>query len=223
MVFFVPFGTGSNFTLVGTTEADHSGTPDDVRISEEETLYLREVTRTVLKSDQEPISSFSSLRPLVLDESRSATATSREHRIWRDKEGVIRVTGGKYTTYRAMSEEAVDLAFPQLSHLHPTRTTPLRSETACEGLRATYGEAAPIVHAARKEMAQRLVDVLFVSTTWGYESVWTPGSLRPYAVVLGEALGWASERIDAELDATFVLLEQNKVTRTSTARGLETR
>ena len=56
----------------------------------------------------QPISAYSSLRPLVRDEAASATKTSREHRIWADEQGMVHVTGGKYTTYRLMSEEAAD-------------------------------------------------------------------------------------------------------------------
>ena len=56
----------------------------------------------------EPISSYSALRPLIAETGHSATSTSREHNIWETADGVLHIAGGKYTTYRAMSEELVD-------------------------------------------------------------------------------------------------------------------
>src|SRR6185295_10368262 len=35
---------------------------------------------------------------------------SREHRVVIDRNGLVRVSGGKYTTYRAMAEQTVDAA-----------------------------------------------------------------------------------------------------------------
>jgi glycerol-3-phosphate dehydrogenase len=46
---------------------------------------------------------------------QSATKTSREHKIFEEPPGVVRITGGKYTTYRVMSAEAADLAWPELA------------------------------------------------------------------------------------------------------------
>ena len=86
IVFFVPWGTERRFTLVGTTDIDHQGGPDDVRISPDEIRYLKDVVRQVLRSESlpEPVSAFSSLRPLVADPTRPATAVSRRHRAaWR--------------------------------------------------------------------------------------------------------------------------------------------
>jgi glycerol-3-phosphate dehydrogenase len=242
IVFFIPWGEAHDQLLIGTTDVDHNSGPEDVRISSDEIAYLREVARKVLRAGVigEPVSAFSSLRPLVRESGRSATATSREHRIWRDEDGIIRITGGKYTTYRKMSEEAVDLLLPELRGESSTARTPLNGnsrdaidrlfseskliaarhlipETDVQRLIRTYGvrvpeflatwktegEAAPIAFAATHEMAERLADVLFVSTTWGYESRWSLDQLIGYASVLARYLNWDSERTQAEAQHVF--------------------
>lgn len=228
IVFFIPWGTGLAFTLAGTTDADHRSSPDDVHISDDEVKYLLGVTSHVFRSDSvpEPISSFSSLRPLVREEGRSATATSREHRIWADDEGVVRVTGGKYTTYRAMSEEAASLLVPDLGRTEASAEHPLCGNTpeairdllngSNEQVRAFvdgYGVQATamlaeapddpalarIAYAARHEMTQRLRDLLFVSSTWGYERHWDFSALHDVSKKLGHHLGWDESAIQSEV------------------------
>jgi glycerol-3-phosphate dehydrogenase len=239
IVFFVPWGEARDLLLVGTTDVDHDKGPEDVHISPEETTYLLAITRKVLREDAigEPVAAFSSLRPLVREKGRSATSTSREHHIFRDDDGIVRITGGKYTTYRAMSEEAVDLACPLLRGQCTTARMPLNgnSREALDRLSSesrliaarhripegdvqrlihTYGvhlpvflellrsesEAAPIMFAAKHEMAQRLRDVLFVSTTWGYEERWSFQRVVDYALVLGRYLGWDAGRVNQEAE-----------------------
>jgi len=128
IIFVIPWGSARQLSLVGTTDVDHSGGPDSVRISAEETEYLLRIVRRLFPAarDAEPISTFSSLRPLV-PAAGSATKASREHRIWKDDAGVVHVAGGKYTTYRAMSAEAADLILPAESK---TATTSLGGNTA---------------------------------------------------------------------------------------------
>ena len=112
IIFVIPWGAARDLSLVGTTDVDHEGGPDHVAISEEETRYLLEIAGRLFPEARgmEPIATFSSLRPLIADSADTPTAVSREHKIWNSDDGVLHVSGGKYTTYRAMSAEAVDLA-----------------------------------------------------------------------------------------------------------------
>ncbi|HYA15966.1 MAG TPA: glycerol-3-phosphate dehydrogenase/oxidase, partial [Bryobacteraceae bacterium] len=125
IVFLIPWGENHDLTLVGTTDVDHHGSLDDVRISPEETSYLYAIVRRLYPEYRgEHISSYSALRPLIPEAGRSATSTSREHRIRGTADGVLHIAGGKYTTYRAMSEELVDALLPDLrpGHDYPSRT-----------------------------------------------------------------------------------------------------
>jgi len=134
IVFFIPWGERGERTLIGTTDADHQGSADDVHISEEEMRYLRAIAARIFPASAklEPVATFSSLRPLLVSHG-SATKATREHHIYRDPQGIIRITGGKYTTYRAMSEEAADLVTaevaPGLRGIHLTATTALNGNT----------------------------------------------------------------------------------------------
>ena len=203
IVFMIPWGAGQRVTLVGTTDIDHQAGPDHVTISREEIAYLQHVVKRLFPdADSKPIAAFSSLRPLVRDSSDSATNTSREHRIWNSGDGILHVSGGKYTTYRLMSEEATDLVAreiaPPLERLHMTALTPLAAPVRPD-------DSAMIRFAVEEEMAQTLRDLLYVSTYWGYERSWTRNSLRPYAAVMAERLGWSAAKIEQEIESVDIM------------------
>jgi glycerol-3-phosphate dehydrogenase len=188
IVFLIPWGDQKQLTLVGTTDEDHHGSPDEVHISLAEQEYLVGVVRRLFPEQREvaPISTFSSLRPLVRD-GGSAASVSRDHKIWNSPDGVLHIAGGKYTTYRAMSEEAADLASqevaPTLAGVHRTAVA------AFPHMERAIGDA----------MEQHLTDYLFVSTYLGYERRWNHDSLRPYASALGAKRGWNEERLLGEI------------------------
>jgi glycerol-3-phosphate dehydrogenase len=61
---------------------------------------------------------FAGLRPLVANKTGSATTKlSREHTVDRPAPGFVSMAGGKYTTYRVMAKDAVDLAVLDLRRL----------------------------------------------------------------------------------------------------------
>ncbi len=207
IVFVIPWGETGGLSLVGTTDVDHDAGPDDVSISEAEIAYLLEVARRLFPAAKglEPISGFSALRGLLREESKTAADTSREHRIWNSPDGVLHVAGGKYTTYRLMSEQAGDLVAreiaPALAGVHPTRSEPLAVELPDDD-----SAAARIEHAAGREMARHLGDLMFVSTYWGWERRWDAGSLAQYARDLGRHLGWDERREREEVEAVLCAL-----------------
>ena len=191
IVFFIPWGAEGQLSLVGTTDVDHSGGPDRVQISAEERDYLLGVAKKLFGIRPEVISAFSSLRPLLKSIAKSATSTSREHRIWNSENGILHIAGGKYTTYRLMSEEVADLVCselaPPLKDVHPTRTAVLRPPEA----------------SLEMDRIRHLSDYLFVSTYEGYERQWSPEGLRTIAGRLAPSLGWSNERIEAEVEAVL--------------------
>jgi glycerol-3-phosphate dehydrogenase len=203
IVFVIPWGERDDLSLVGTTDVDHASGPDSVAIAPEEEAYLMGMARRLFPSmsGEQPVAAFSSLRPLLAAKGGSPAAATREHRIWNSPSGVLRVAGGKYTTYRAMSEEAGDLVAreiaPELARKSVTSRTPLGGDSL------RYKGMVPeerVCRAVTEEMAQRLIDVLFVSTYWGYQRRWTPAELRPLARVMGNELGWNQLRTEEELE-----------------------
>lgn len=163
IIFFIPWGERGGRTLVGTTDVDHDGSPDDVHISNDEIAYLRAMAARVFPRsvDLEPVAAFSSLRPL-LESAGSATRATREHRIFFDSEGVLRITGGKFTTHRLMSEEAADLAIPELTGIHVTARTPLNGNSA-EAIEEIRGRAAELASRYQIESGE----ILFLIRQYG--------------------------------------------------------
>jgi len=190
IVFLIPWGSRNQLTLVGTTDEDHDASPDRVHISKREMEYLTGVVRRLFPRNREvaPVSAFSSLRPLVRDESASATTASRDHRIWNSADGILHIAGGKYTGYRLMSEEACDL---------------ICRETAAElaGLRVTASAPFPAVQREIGDaLEQHLRDYLFVSTYLGYERQWDLQGLQPLAEQLGSKRNWDEARVHEEVN-----------------------
>ena len=188
IVFFIPWGTQRRLTLIGTTDEDHPGSPDQVHISHAESHYLLGVVKKLFPNsgDVAPVSAFSSLRPLVRG-GGSASSVSRGHKIWNSPDGVLHIAGGKFTTYRLMSEEAADQVCreiaPPLATVHRTAQTPFPQHDRA------IGDA----------MEQHLRDYLFVSTYLGYERRWDDESLQPYARALGDKLSWNDARMREEI------------------------
>jgi glycerol-3-phosphate dehydrogenase len=171
IVFLIPWGENDDLTLVGTTDVDFHGSADDVHISSEETIYLTSIVQRLFPNYRgEPISSYSALRPLIAESGRSATSTSREHKIWETDDGILHIAGGKYTTYREMSEELVDMLVRMPCR---TATTPLNIVTP------PADPMARVRMAVEREYARKLPDLLYVSTYWGYERPLSPDWTDP--------------------------------------------
>lgn len=203
IVFVIPWGPEHSLSLVGTTDVDHQGSADDVRISGDEVRYLRAAVRRLFPGagDPEPVAAYSSLRPLVADKGKSASAASRSHKIWLDGD-VLKIAGGKYTTYRSMSEEAVDLLKPDWKGRCRTAEAPLGG-TVPHVLSAV--DRRVVDWAIKREMVRRLSDLVFVSTYWGHERVLTEDVLRPVAELMAKRLPWTQSQIDSEIEATLAL------------------
>ncbi|HZX58505.1 MAG TPA: glycerol-3-phosphate dehydrogenase/oxidase [Mucilaginibacter sp.] len=75
---------------------------------------------TKVPKRKDVLSVFAGLRPLAApqDESSATKEISRSHKIIVSASGLITVTGGKWTTYRKMGQDAVDKAI-QIGNLNP--------------------------------------------------------------------------------------------------------
>lgn len=113
VLFAVPW-LGS--LILGTTDTPRQDLPREPEPFESELDFiLREagkvLSKPVMRSDVKSL--WVGLRPLVATH-QSANGTkslSREHTIVTDIHGLITVTGGKWTTYRAMANEVMDACF----------------------------------------------------------------------------------------------------------------
>jgi len=113
VLFAVPW---HQHLLVGTTDTpldEHSLEP---RALKEEVDFIMATAATYFKRkplEKDILSVFSGLRPLAAPTNGDGNSTkeiSRDHKLMVSAKGLITITGGKWTTYRRMAEETVDLA-----------------------------------------------------------------------------------------------------------------
>lgn len=118
VVFAIPYE--GDFTLIGTTDAEHDGPPGTARCTEAERDYL---LRFVSEYFARPVTaadvvwSYSGVRPLYDDGAKSATAATRDYVLSLDRGGgapLLNVFGGKITTYRRLAEAALARLAPLL-------------------------------------------------------------------------------------------------------------
>ncbi|MGD2070015.1 MAG: glycerol-3-phosphate dehydrogenase/oxidase [Gemmatimonadota bacterium] len=100
--------------LVGTTDTPVDEVPLEPRAFEEEVEFLLEHAARYMTRDPGPpdvLSVFAGIRPLVAEPGEGDTAEiSREHAVRVSESGLLTIAGGKWTTYRKMAEDVVDLA-----------------------------------------------------------------------------------------------------------------
>ena len=109
MLFVLPWG---DYSLVGTTERLVRGPIEQLAADADEVDYLLDAVNHLLPSrrldERDIIATFAGARPLLAF-SGSSSVASREHLIEVDRWGLVSVLGGKFTTYRRMAEQTVDL------------------------------------------------------------------------------------------------------------------
>ena len=119
IIFAIPYE--EDYTLIGTTDADHSDvdTPPECTEAEQDYLvkFASEYFDTPVTQDQ-IVWSYSGVRPLYDDGATSATAATREYvlSLNQDAAPLLNVFGGKITTYRKLAEAAlakITQVFPQ--------------------------------------------------------------------------------------------------------------
>ena len=100
--------------LVGTTDTPLDEVSLEPRALPEEVDFLLEHARRYMEEDprrEDVLSVFAGLRPLVAADDGSETAEiSREHAVRVSDAGLVTIAGGKWTTYRKMAEDTVDVA-----------------------------------------------------------------------------------------------------------------
>lgn len=122
VIFFLPW---QGNTIAGTTD---TAAPVEAhpRPKEEEIQWILDEVRNYLSPDikvrrADVLSAWSGLRPLVKDPAAKDTQSLvRNHMINVSESGLLTIAGGKWTTYREMSEQTVDRAIREFN-LKPMR------------------------------------------------------------------------------------------------------
>lgn len=167
VLFIIPW---HDHVLIGTTDIAEGRPSLDPIPTEEEIDYLIEHAARYLErpvARAQITASFCGLRPLVDGAAKTTATLSREHIVETSASGLVSVAGGKWTTYRQMAQDTVDVAY-KVGRLAaaPCRTQDLPlSQTALPGTGTRLHANLPyteddVVYAARHEMARTVDDVL---------------------------------------------------------------
>jgi glycerol-3-phosphate dehydrogenase len=111
IIFAIPYET--DFTLIGTTDAEHADANDPAVCTEAERDYLIRFANGYFEKQITPddvVWTYSGVRPLYDDGVSSATAATRDYTLRVDRNGapVLNIFGGKITTYRRLAESALE-------------------------------------------------------------------------------------------------------------------
>ena len=115
IIFAIPYET--DFTLIGTTDADHQGDARSAICTDGERDYLIAFANQYLNvpiTQADVVWTYSGVRPLYDDGATSATAATRDYVLSLDENGpvLLNIFGGKITTYRKLAEDAWDKLAP---------------------------------------------------------------------------------------------------------------
>ncbi len=220
VLFLIPWRgrvlVGTTDTATDAIDADVHATPDDVAyLIDHASRYLESpVTRDDVRS------MFAGLRPLVAGTGPTASLR-RDHRVVVSAAGLVSVTGGKWTTYRRMAEDAVDAA----CHSGGLDAPPSRTASQQLEIDAGAGDLDPIEtavcassqdapvadmdavrafvrRAAQIDMARHVEDVLARRSRALFLDARGSGALAEFvagelARVLGRDDAWARAEADA--------------------------
>lgn len=110
VIFFLPW---QKQTIAGTTDLPCEVTHNP-RPTEDEIMFILQEVKNYLNPDVEVrrgdvLSAWSGIRPLVSDPNKPNTQSlARNHIVHVSPTNLITIAGGKWTTYRAMAQEAID-------------------------------------------------------------------------------------------------------------------
>jgi glycerol-3-phosphate dehydrogenase len=179
--------------IVGTTDTWTDESPEEVRALDLDIQYLLHAANAYFPdarlTESDVVSAWAGIRPLAdWETEKNPSAVSREHRIVRNGDGLLTVSGGKLTTYRAMAAEVVDAVERELGR-KPSRCTTADVELAGQEradqiaalIRAEPDLADPVVpglrysmadmrYAVQNEMALTLSDLLMRRTRIAFET-----------------------------------------------------
>ncbi len=160
-------------SLIGTTDKEFHGDPDDYRVSMESideiinnvnNNYGRKISR------EDNVHAYGGLRPLVDDQTKGSYETSRKYEVYDNAvdgiEGMITVEGGKYTTSRSLAREVLKLISSKLDR---TLSDPVSDNLYLSGCEIRDMKQFMIrQHLNYKEFSRNTVE--YVSRNYGTES-----------------------------------------------------
>lgn len=117
--------------IIGTTDTPLNDQAIEPVALDSEVSFILETLNRYLQTEvtrKDVLSVFAGLRPLAAPKESGVTTKelSRDHKLLVAPSGLITITGGKWTTYRKMAEETVNVALKSTAYKTPSLTKGLR-------------------------------------------------------------------------------------------------
>ena len=162
VVFLVPW---PDHWLIGTTDAPYEGASEHPAADGWEIDLLLDTVNATMDVDlrrDDVVGTYAGLRPLIAPSGGSTVKASREHRVTVEANGVVRIGGGKYTTYRVMARDVIDAVLGKdAARARPSQTADRRlvgaADTDALARITAELETIPAVAAIGPEAASQLV------------------------------------------------------------------
>lgn len=156
VVFVIP---QRDSILVGTTETPVDSDMFNIKATKEEITYLLSILKQYFPNstidESSIISTFAGVRPLVREEGSSEALgkVSRFHKIFRPDHFTYVMIGGKYTTFRRMTQELASEIVPRLGRRYQPNLTlnPIRQKS----IMPTFGEKPSLTLDMVKEIIRK--------------------------------------------------------------------
>lgn len=97
---------------------------------------------------------YAGLRPLLGGKGTTTAALHRDHAVLTGPEGLFTITGGKYTTYRVMAKDVMDVAVRTLGNAVPPSTTAITPLLGAEGWHTLAKQQASFARLSGLEQQQ---------------------------------------------------------------------
>jgi len=128
------------YQLIGTTDKDYEGNPDDYKVSKKSIEELIKDTNDSIGDGnlkyEDVEHAWGGLRPLVDDQTEGTYESSRKYEIYDNAsdgyDGLITVEGGKYTTSRHLAESVMEMVEKKLNRKPKKAITDTTLLAGCE-------------------------------------------------------------------------------------------
>jgi glycerol-3-phosphate dehydrogenase len=211
IMFLLPW---HDCSLIGTTDTDFQGDPAAVRVEPADVEYLLDELHQLVPAScigaADVVTTFAGVRALLASDAANPSSRSREHRIIGQGENLLTVAGGKYTTYRLVARQVVDLVYKVLGRRSPmcvTGETLLPNyDGATSG--AELSQCPPvyesdILRAGNEEMATSVSDVMYRRTGLALSRSGNRATAAQVGRLLGSTLGWTESQAAESVAAYF--------------------
>jgi glycerol-3-phosphate dehydrogenase len=201
--------------MIGTSDLPIEN-PDLARCTEEEVDYFIEMVGRVFPgikvAREQIVFRFCGVRPMAYTQAKNAGQITRDHHIQEDMLGSIPVyslIGGKWTSFRAFSEQVTDraLAFLGQPRKVDTKTLPIGAGKDAFALKTDpIYTRAEIASMAEREKIVHLDDLILRRTLLAFLGHLTRPLVVELSIALGDCLGWDGAQKKAEVVRTLEIL-----------------